>query len=190
MLGGIVAKLTVAIFFLIAVVVLLLIRYAARGMKAGYDYVQQLDQPRGGSQARQICGKSDDPETAENHKHIDWLLGSLSMQKTFIEGSRGFLPEKAKDAFSKGYIFGYCDAFLQFKGLLDQQRGFTIIAIVLMELLGKDEGAAAAGYVLRNQDNPEVIRGMTTGGNELMAWLGKKADSPLGWAGHYLDKNA
>jgi hypothetical protein len=184
------AKLTVAIFFLIAVVVLLLIKYAARGMKAGHDYVQQLDQPRGSSQAPQIAGKGNNPETAENHKLIDWLLSSLSMQKAFIEGSRGFLPEKARDAFSKGYIFGYCDAFLQFKGLMDQQRGLAIIAIVLMELFGNEEGSAAAGYVLRNQDDPEVMRGMSTGGNELMAWLSKKNEGPLGWAGHYLDKNA
>lgn len=94
--------------------------------------------------------------------------------------------ERLKDSYSRGYIFGLCDALLQSAGVNNDGKAVGVITIVHLKLFGEDSGATIVGQSLRDQEVELFIKGRMRGGQELIEFFTNKTP-PMGLAGYLLN---
>jgi hypothetical protein len=82
----------------------------------------------------------------EISKLVEIITNSLTIQKGVFAANDAVLPKKAKDKWTLGYIGGYSDALLQSAGVATDTKGFAIMTIVFMNILGKKK----AQFILEN----------------------------------------
>jgi hypothetical protein len=116
-------------------------------------------------------------EGAELLLHIQITLGDG-------EGNDEF-NARLNRLYSRGYIFGLCDAELQAAGVEVEEGGLGLLATVHLRLFGNEKGVKIFAQSLRDEEDPTFRKGVMRGGNELVEFLRNKTP-PMGLAGYLL----
>ncbi|MCI0564003.1 MAG: hypothetical protein MN733_36470 [Nitrososphaera sp.] len=117
-------------------------------------------------------------ETAVTLLQVQIALGNTEENDEF--------NERLIDSYSRGYIFGLCDALLQSAGVNNDGKAIGVITIVHLKLFGEDSGATIVGQSLRDQEVELFIKGRMRGGQELIEFFTNKTP-PMGLAGYLLN---
>jgi hypothetical protein len=111
-------------------------------------------------------------EEMVRNETIDRVQSYLRSDVQSILGTGGqhTLPDRARDDFSIGYVLGFTDSALQRAGIGTDVSGMAAATIIFLEVFG-DEGASFFGKAIRlqNQGDPQLLRGITAGGNDYNA---------------------
>jgi hypothetical protein len=110
---------------------------------------------------------------------IETAVGLLQLQMSLANG-------QGADEFSRGYIFGLCDAIFQAAGVRDQAEMAALITIVHAELFGQEKCGDIVGQSMRDQRNSTFADGRMSGGQELIAFLADQTP-PMGLAQHLMN---
>lgn len=101
------------------------------------------------------------------------------------EEDDGKLDERVFDSYSRGYIFGVCDALLQVFKVEGEDEMLASMTFAHLELFGSEYGAKAVGRSLREQGEILFEKGRMRGGQELLEFFRTKKP-PMGLAGYLL----
>lgn len=131
--------------------------------------------------------KSDTSNDDKERTIIDGCSSVLGFSYEMLEEH----DDKRKDNFSLGYVWGFVDCLLQNNGYPPGGKGFAIITIVFVKVFGVKEGKdlISRAFLLQESQDDSMIRGMTCGGNEAVAWM-TKGISPVGWIMYVFDEDA
>ena len=75
------------------------------------------------------------------------------------------------DKYSRGYIFGHCDAILQSAGINDEAESMAMLAVIYTKVFGKDVGGNILGQSFQDQGDSLFSKGLITGGQELVEFF-------------------
>ncbi len=111
-------------------------------------------------------GKSDAAiETAVALLQVQISLGDAEDNHEF--------NERIADKYSRGYIFGLCDALLQSAGI-NEIKGMALLTIIHIKLFGEENGANIVGQSFRDQGDSLFGKGLMRGGQELVEFSKNK----------------
>jgi hypothetical protein len=177
------AKGIIILFFLMGVGGFMFIRLAGRGLKAGYDFVQEIDRP---APTRVV----DEPPASMQREleAVGQIVKLLWVQSASFEVLSGSMPSAAQDEFSRGYIYGFATELLKARGVVDLSFRSSLFRVIMAELFGHDRGPALAErYFLTQYDQP-TTRGQEAGRREADACLAN-GKHPAEWA-RYIRANS
>lgn len=126
------AKMTIAIFFLVGVVIFLFLRYALIGMRAAYKYTQNSPNPL-------LLSSGSDHQIEDA---IQTFSASLRFQingatSKYTDEDR--FQKKLRDEFSLGYVFGFLRATTHIARASDE-LAFVIAIETFKKIYGPSEG--------------------------------------------------
>lgn len=91
-----------------------------------------------------------------------------------LEDGTGKINQKAL-----GYIYGFTDAALQRRALtIDHEYGYAVLAGILNRYW-PGKGGDYLLYLAKNMHDPEIVGGITYGGQEYLDWM-KYKRAPMG----------
>jgi hypothetical protein len=151
------AKMTIAIFFLVGIVIFLFLRYALIGLRAAYKHVENSTNPL--------------MLTSGNDHQIEDAIQSLSANlRIQINGATSKYTDdykfqnKLRDEFSLGYVFGFLRATTHIARINDE-IAFFIAVETFKRVYGQSEGLnlfkAAEGFL--DKKNSLFERGRADG---------------------------
>ena len=94
--------------------------------------------------------------------------------------------ERLGDLYSRGYIWGLCDALIQSAGIEDGNEAWPLFKRAHVELFGKEAGSMIVNQSLGEQNDPLFHKGRALGGQEAFDFLNQKIP-PFGLAGYLLE---
>ncbi len=99
-------------------------------------------------------------------------VGLLQVQISLgdVEDNHEF-NERMTDRYSRGYIFGLCDALLQSAGVNDEVEAKALLTVIHIKLFGEEYGANIVGQSLRDQKDSLFGKGLMRGGQELVEFF-------------------
>lgn len=98
-------------------------------------------------------------ETAVSLLQIQVELGNAEDNDKF--------NDRLIDPYSRGYVFGLCDALLQSAGVSDDVEAMALLTVVHIKLFGEEGGATIVGQSFKDQENELFSKGRMRGGQEL-----------------------
>lgn len=118
---------------------------------------------------------------------IETVVGLLQLQISLgnVDHNRD-VDERLTSKYSRGYIFGSCDAIFQSAGVSDQVEMAALMTIVHTKLFGHESGGNIFGQSIRNQEDSVFVKGRNRGGQELAAFISDGAPT-MGLAGYLLN---
>ncbi|MCG6873437.1 MAG: hypothetical protein LJE84_14240 [Gammaproteobacteria bacterium] len=87
------------------------------------------------------------------------------------------------DSWSRGYVFGLCEALLEAAGVQDDFEATELLATVHLELFGPENGAMLLEQSFREEVEQEFGRGRVRGAADARAFLGDQS-SPAALAAY------
>ena len=117
-------------------------------------------------------------ETAVKLLQVQIALGDAEDNDEF--------DDRLIDFYSRGYIFGLCDAILQSSGVKEDIEAMALLTIVHIKLFGEDNGATIVGQSFRDQENSEFSKGRMQGGEELVEFFRSEGKTPAMGLADYL----
>ena len=115
-------------------------------------------------------------ETAVNLLQIQIDLGDTEDNHEFTT--------RLADLYSRGYIFGLCDALLQSAGIKDEVESMAMLAVIHTKLFGTEIGGKIVGQSFQDQGDSLFGKGLMTGGQELVEFF--KNNTPAMGLASYL----
>lgn len=94
--------------------------------------------------------------------------------------------ERLVDKYSRGYIFGLCDAILQSADINDEAEIVKLLTTVHVKLFGEINGENLVRKSIQEQEDPTFAKGRMKGGQDLVEFFRNKT-SPIGLAGYLLN---
>lgn len=61
--------------------------------------------------------------------------------------------ERLTDRYSRGYMFGLCDALMQSAGVNDEVEAMALLSVIHIKLFGEENGANIIGQSFRDQED-------------------------------------
>lgn len=109
---------------------------------------------------------------------IEFSTSALQVQLSHWSSLKGKL-----DRWALGYIFGTCDASLQYLTDCDSTESLALIAVVCCSVFGQETGTVIVQKCIELQGDKRFLEGMAAGGNEVVSILrNKKNTTPSGLA--------
>ena len=117
------------------------------------------------------------------------IAALLKLQAAFLEDECGSLPATAKDAWSLGYISGFCEAYLEAGKYKKSLFEPTIEAVLYMLFCGVDDFARKNRYFIslkthRSAGDTCTLEGREHGISEFRAVTEGRRSFSIGWFSH------
>lgn len=153
------SKAVVLIFFIAAVIIFYIYKYASKGIKKAYKHTMPQD--------AYASALGRDEEKIERIVHA--MLALIGTQTTFAYDQYGILIDGAKDNWSIGYVGGFADATLQQARIGTDNLGHIIMLKFFCGVFGEKEGL---GYFkkyssLMEDRDEDAVNGSGIAGNEI-----------------------
>lgn len=126
-------------------------------------------------------------KTQKSTAAVEAAVGLLQVQISLGDAEdNDEFRERLFDLYSRGYIFGLCDALLQSAAVKDDVEAMALLTVVHVKLFGEKHGATIVGQSFRDQEDPTFGKGRMRGGQELVEFFRNKIP-PMGLAGYLLN---
>jgi hypothetical protein len=102
----------------------------------------------------------------------------LSIQMTLTCETDSKYAERIRAKFARGYLLGVSDAASQAFSVTDDAELLAIPTLVFVHFFGQQDGADLISQSLRDQSDPEQLRGQTAGGSDLFQVLRSGGSRP------------
>lgn len=175
----------IAIFFILGCIILfgitifLFVKFVEKGYQNAEEQSRQKEQRRRSEErAREIEQKE--------KALVKILVTTLSAQKSLFGGHAGLLPQRAKDNWSMGYIYGYSDAFLKHNGYIGTFTNLKSLQVLIatLDTIFDEQGQEYLQRIaeLQKAKDKQYTEGLSNGRKEMIDRLQDNKNIPLGWA--------
>jgi hypothetical protein len=115
---------------------------------------------------------------------VETAVGLLQLQISLGNAEKNYkFKERIIDQFSRGYIFGLCDAVLQSSGIKDNNESMSLLKIVHINLFGKKDGVSILDISCNEIQKQIFMKGRMRGGQEFVEFI-RNNKAPMGLAAY------
>jgi hypothetical protein len=174
------AKGIIVFFFIVAVGLYSLVRYAKVGIGAAREYVntnviEHVVTPSAGQGSRSTAQQAE-------LNIVEIATRLLSTQLAFMDDENGKAAAGSDDVWSCGYVVGFCGGLQRAAGISDETTCLDQIFAVMSGLFGLARGPQRAMRYFENQQDAVAQAGGRAGLEDIYAWLRDTQKPPMAWA--------